>query len=122
MEVFLGLLQNLGVAIIAILVFTLWRSQGAILSSEFVWSIFWNENKKRWMWVLTLILCLAATRTYAPSAVDTITAFMGIQLTEGPGAWATVAVLLLTTTKSVGKKATTKRVELQKRNSIVKQN
>lgn len=119
MEIFLSTLQNLGVAVLTLLIFTLWKSQGAILSAEFVWSVFWNENKKRWLYVLSLILSLIIARTYFPGSIDTITGFMGIKLTEGPGAWATIAVLILTTTKGVGKKATTKRKELVDRNKKV---
>lgn len=111
MEIFYETLKSIGLVVLTLVAFTLWKSQGAMLSNEFVWSVFWHDNYRRWLYIFVLLLVLITLQAYFPESIDGITGFMGIQLTAGPGSWATVTVLLMTTIKGVGKSNEQRRKE-----------
>ena len=108
-ELFYATLKNIGIVLFTLLGFTLWKSQSAILSNEFSVKVFFGENYRRWVYVIMLVLSLIFIDGYAPESLAVVTGFMGISLTAGPGSWATVTVLLLTSIKGVGRSADTKR-------------
>ncbi|MGV3695494.1 hypothetical protein [Flavobacterium sp.] len=103
----LQILQNVGIAFAAIIVVTLIKNRNSMVANEFVLSVFWKENRNLWIWTMTLITIIAVVNGYAPESVEVITQYLGLTLTSGPGGFATLAVVLLTTqkaTKTLAKK------------------
>lgn len=112
----LEIVQNVLIAFAAIFVFTLIQARASVFNGEFNSSVFWDENKYRWLWTMLIVLVVAIVNGYAPENLAVLTNLAGIQFTAGEGAFATLAVLLFTT----GKQSSTisrKKAKLAKRES-----
>ncbi|MFN3753305.1 hypothetical protein [Flavobacterium sp.] len=94
-----SILTNIALALIAIIVLTLFKARASVFNGEFRFNIFWQENRNRWIWTMLMVSFIALVNAYAPDALTSITALVGIELTSSPGAFATLGVLLLTTGK-----------------------
>lgn len=98
---------NVGIALAAIILVNLIKQRPIIVANEFSLGVFWKENKNLWIWTISIITIIAVVNQFAPESLGIITGYLGLQLTAGPGAFATLAIVLLTTqktTKTLAKK------------------
>ena len=75
-------------------------------------------QERQWIWTISIVCIIAGVNQFAPESLGVITGYMGLELSAGPGAFATLAVLLLTTQKTT-KTLAKKKAQLNYRESRI---
>ncbi len=90
MELILEVLKSVGVGLVGILFFTLWRSRKFILGKQkFKFKLILKENLGAWLWSLSIILLTAIIVIAIPSAAKGITGLTGLEVADNPASFFT---------------------------------
>jgi hypothetical protein len=78
------ILQNIGLGLLGIVFYNLFKSKDYIFAKEFSFSTFLNENFKAWIWSILVIISIVVTITIEPTTKDFLKTFTGLDLTASP--------------------------------------
>ncbi len=105
------ILLHVGLGLLGIVLYTLFKSKDYIFNHEFVWSTMISENLKAWIWSFLVILTLAIAIKVEPNIKDAIKSIFSIDLNASPSGFfifgATIN-LMIKPNKTVAKRRKTK--------------
>ena len=102
MSVVLDILISIGIGVLGILFYTLWRSKRYFLSNEtrtFSLSKLIHDNIGAWIWSILIITLTSILTIAIPETADGISTFTGLELAANKASFFTFGLGLIALTK-----------------------